>query len=254
MRSIPFLKYEGTGNDFILIKSPFLESNPQNLAQAASKLCHRQWGIGGDGFLYIRNDRVVDYYNADGSQGFCLNGARCVVDYMIDYGIQEQEKIIFNLNGISIEGGSSGKDTWVQMLSAPQLEDLSLEQEGYLVRIGDANHLVKIMPEGTYLSYNNVLKEGQTLRQKKNVNVNFLWIDSNKNLLRTYERGVENETLSCGTGAIAAALVLAQERKSTPPFVLHTKGGVLQVSDNFSKLSGKIRKVFSGEIVNDFFE
>lgn len=253
---LPFYKYQGTGNDFIII------DNRQNILHAYStslvqKLCNRRFGIGADGFMVIKNHREYDfemtYHNADGSQSLCGNGSRCAVHLANQLGIIDQEAYFLTTDGP--HQASIKKD--LIHLQLHDVSEIQTWQDGYLLNTGSP-HYVQQVDDGTDL---DVYKAGKKIRnappfQKQGINVNFVSLEKdNKISVRTYERGVEDETLSCGTGVVAAALVAAT-KGYTSPIAIHTQGGILQVS--FTKtnshhfhnihLIGPAKMVFQGRI------
>jgi len=253
---LPFCKYQGTGNDFIII------DNRQGIlshysASFVQDLCDRHWGIGADGFIVIKAHDEYDfemiYHNADGSQSLCGNGSRCAVHFAKQLGIIDKEAYFLTTDG---PHRAYLKDGLIHL----QLHDVSEIQtleDGYLLDTGSP-HYVK---HADNLKNINVYKEGKQIRnspafQKTGINVNFVSLDKgNKIAVRTYERGVEDETLSCGTGAVAAALVAAIQGY-TSPINVRTQGGILQVG--FTKkdhhhfqhvhLIGPAKMVFQGTI------
>jgi diaminopimelate epimerase len=253
---IPFYKYQGTGNDFIIVdnRGGILATYAADLVQ---RLCHRHFGIGADGFIAIQNrygyDFEMIYHNADGSQSLCGNGSRCAVHLAKHLGIIDQEACLFTTDGPHQAHIKEG----LIHLSLRDVSEIETLQNGYLLNTGSP-HYVQQVDDWEHL---DVYKAGKEIRyappfQKEGVNVNFVRLqEDNKIAVRTYERGVEEETLSCGTGAVAAALIAAT-RGYVSPVTIYTQGGVLQVS--FTKelphhfqdiyLIGPASMVFRGEI------
>ncbi|MEX2512545.1 MAG: diaminopimelate epimerase [Cyclobacteriaceae bacterium] len=259
---IRFYKYQGTGNDFIMIddRSEVFESDNLALIQ---KLCDRKFGVGADGLILIRNKSGYDfemcYFNADGTQSMCGNGARCAVAFSSFLGmISDQTEFV------AIDGPHKAKikDDWVELEMGPVKEVLKVEKDFY-VDTGSPHH-VKFVD---HLTDYKVVEEGQSIRNQKSLypngtNVNFVHSLAKDHIqVRTYERGVENETLSCGTGVTACALVqgLIQNIDSVK---ISTLGGSLEV--RFQKnetqgfhhiiLAGPAKQVYSGFIEVDSLE
>lgn len=255
--TIPFYKYQGTGNDFIIIDqiAPFNEPVPQN-PQLIKRLCHRKYGIGADGIIFLQKHPSYDfemvYYNPDASKSFCGNGSRCVVH------LANQLQIIGNhTNFLAIDGVHTAyiqEDT-----IAVAMHDVTAIQHvgsDYLIYTG-APHYVRLVEEVALLDLPSLGKEINNLPpfQNTGTNVNFVELAKNNRLfMRTYERGVNDETLSCGTGAVAAALV-AFTQGYRSPMRITTPGGELQVSFRVNKcvftevrLAGPATFVFQGQV------
>jgi diaminopimelate epimerase len=253
---LPFYKYQGTGNDFIVVdnRQDILHTYSTNLVQ---KLCNRRFGIGADGFMVIKNHHEYDfemtYHNADGSQSLCGNGSRCAVHLAKQLGIIDQEAYLLTTDGPH-RAYVKGDLIHLQMNDVSEIQTL---QDGYLIDTGSP-HYVKQVDDCKDL---DVYKTGKHIRdmplfQKNGINVNFVSLGKDHEIfVRTYERGVEDETLSCGTGAVAAALMAAMKGRESP-ITIRTQGGTLQVS--FTKknnhhfqsihLIGPAKMVFKGKI------
>lgn len=252
-----FQKYEGTGNDFIMIDDR-KENFPANNYELVARLCHRRFGIGADGLILIRNFPTADfnmlYYNADGLPGsMCGNGGRCAAAFAHSLGICSKEVTFNAFDGLHF--ATIGlKTVRLRMASLP-LSSVSLVEGGFYVNTGSP-HYVKILDElpSDYPVYENgkKLRYSDAFVEFGGTNVNFVCGLGNKLQIRTYERGVEAETLSCGTGAVAAALVYFQ-KSGFKEIELETLGGTLWVSfntynDYYSNiiLEGPARSIFSG--------
>ena len=253
---LPFYKYQGTGNDFIIVdnRKGILGHYASSFVQG---LCDRHWGIGADGFIVIQEHPQYDfemiYHNADGSQSLCGNGSRCAVHLAKQLGIIDQDAYFLTTDGPHQAYCKEG----LIHLQLHDVSEIEVLQDGYLLNTGSP-HYVKHVDNWQHL---NVYKAGKQIRntppfQKTGINVNFVRLEEDNNItVRTYERGVEDETLSCGTGAVAAALVAAT-KGYTSPISVHTQGGGLQVS--FAKesdrhfqhiyLIGPAKMVFQGAI------
>ena len=252
---IPFCKYQGTGNDFIFVDNRYRLFD-KHLAHLVPMLCQRRFSIGADGFMVLQGHRPYDfeviYYNADGSQSMCANGSRCAVRFAQYSKIIEQEAHFLTNDGAH---RAFVKDDLVhlKMSDVTSLEPFS---EGYLLDTG-APHYVTWVDSWQQL---DVYKEGRAIRnsapfQNQGINVSFVALEPDRTIfVRTYERGVEAETLSCGTGVVAAALV-ASTRRLKSPINVKTRGGSLQVQFQSDKtgfkdiyLIGPAKRIFQGVI------
>jgi len=252
-----FYKYQGTGNDFII-----LDNRTTKLALTTEQinfLCNRRFGIGADGLMLLNQSNTYDfemkYYNADGNEStMCGNGGRCLVKFANDIGLKK-EKYHF----IAIDGPHEAhfeKNGWVD-LQMKNVDNIEHYYGDFLLNTGSP-HYVKIV---TDIDNYEVFKEGRSIRfskdfEKEGVNVNFVeMVNEDTITVRTYERGVENETLSCGTGVTAAALIFAHNDAGFNRIEVNTLGGKLAVEfdklgENFSNiwLCGPATFVFKGEI------
>jgi len=228
-----FVKYQGTGNDFVLIDNR--EANfPIANHEAIAQLCHRNFGIGADGFICIESDDTSDFYmryfNADGHEGsLCGNGSRCAIHYAKTLGLTA-EKVLFS----AADGVHHAQ--FINNEIALELHDvLQWEQSENTVFLdtGSPHHMVFVED----VDHVDVATLGREIAHgapyfKAGTNVNFvqqLRVDMIK--VRTYERGVEAETLSCGTGVTAAALAMHIAKKSpSEKIYIQTRGGNLSVS------------------------
>ena len=202
-----FYKYQGTGNDFVMIDNRNL-SFPKDPV-VIEKLCDRRFGIGGDGLILLENEANEDfrmvYYNSDGNEStMCGNGGRCIVSFAHFLGIFENSTRFTAIDGLheaSIKNGTV-------KLKMMDVKSLSPDGEDFVLNTGSP-HYVKYVE---MLKNYNVYKNGNEIRnsptyQHDGINVNFVEpIDNSTIFVRTYERGVEGESYSCGTGVTAAAL------------------------------------------------
>ena len=258
---VQFSKYHGTGNDFIMIdgreqESPFLDH------RQISFICHRRFGIGGDGLIILQESDAADfkmrYYNADGHEGtMCGNGGRCITAFARDLGIITLDSLFEGIDGIHLASLLPNGEI---RLKLKDVDGIRWMEDGYLLDTGSP-HFIKFVSD---LDEINVEQVGRDIRNQarwgeKGVNVNFVKQGSSPNLIsvRTYERGVENETYSCGTGVTAAALSTYFHNKSDLlSYQIHTLGGNLNVSFNVMHhnrfnnvhLTGPAFKVFDGKI------
>ncbi len=258
MREIQFVKYEGTGNDFILINN--LSGNYDFLSfTMITHLCDRKFGIGADGLILINvdstSDFYMDYFNADGSKSFCGNGSRCAVLYTYALGIH---KGTTTFNAIDGKHAASLLNNVVAIKMCDVIE-IHQFNNAYVLNTGSP-HYVEFNDD---LTNENIVRTGKEIRysepfKKEGINVNLVRkIAVQKIEIVTYERGVEDETLSCGTGATACALVHNYLSKSNDNAVqVVVKGGELSVSfkreseGKYSQivLSGPANFVFQGTI------
>ncbi|MCC5937424.1 MAG: diaminopimelate epimerase [Lunatimonas sp.] len=254
--TIQFYKYQGTGNDFVMIDDRDNRFESDNLA-LIQKLCHRRLGIGSDGLIILRNATGFDfemiYFNADGSQSMCGNGARCAVSFAHFLGMCDVSTQFLAVDGAH-HAEIFGDEVRLEMIPVREFKDV----EGDTFIHTGAPHHIRYVEN---LSHYPVVKEGAKIRYNKELypegtNVNFVMPNPDNSLqVRTYERGVEDETLSCGTGVTACALLYGKEN-GLNEVSIHTKGGLLRVSfeDDGNggfhqiQLIGPATQVFSGTI------
>ena len=210
--NILFSKYQGAGNDFILINDT--DNNfPEKDHDLIQKLCDRKFGIGADGLMLLRDSQDKDftmlYFNADGYEGtMCGNGGRCLVAYARDCGhTNKLEGIVFD----AIDGEHSATIINEGLISLKMKDVFEIKNmgAGYGVDTGSIHHVEYV----DNLVDMDVCGLGRAIREHKmyspeGCNVNFIKAENSKYIsIRTYERGVENETLACGTGSVASAIV-----------------------------------------------
>jgi len=256
--SITFYKYQGTGNDFILIDNRSLQF-PKNNTKLVASLCDRKFGIGADGLILLENDELSDfemiYYNADGNEGsLCGNGGRCTVAFARYLNIIN-DKTTFNAS--DGEHMASIKNDIVSL----QMQDVSeiREKPDYVFLDTGSPHHVQLIHN---IQDFKVVKEGRKLRYglygESGSNINFVEATDKDDVfvVRTYERGVEDETLSCGTGVTAVALAMHNAKKvNSEKVTIQTEGGELKVhfreEDGIYRdifLIGPAQQVFKGQI------
>jgi len=257
MRQI-FYKYQGTGNDFILIDNRS-KTFPDNNRVLVSKLCNRRFGIGADGLILLEESSNSDfkmvYFNSDGSEStLCGNGARCTVAFAAQLGIITSKTKFEAIDGLHL---ASIKDEIVSLEMHDVQEIQTFDSHSFL-DTGSPHH-VEIVQN---LKSVDVFTKGREIRTgapyyEAGSNVNFVeQIDPDQFAIRTYERGVEDETLSCGTGATAVAIAMHKNKKtSSNKIKIKVVGGVLEVSFDVSKsgysniiLSGPAELVYSGTL------
>lgn len=253
-----FYKYQGTGNDFVIVDNR--EVNHSTLSQEKiHRICDRRFGIGADGFMLLNNKTGYDfemvYYNADGREGsMCGNGGRCIVQFAHDIGIDRNNFKFLAVDGEHLADIEDG------LVSLKMSDVARINQfDTYAVLNTGSPHYVKKV---TNLATMDVFTEGRNIRyneefNEEGINVNFVELLNNSTLkVRTYERGVENETFSCGTGVTAAALVFYQQETGANSIEVEVLGGKLNVSYNRNAdgsydniwLKGPALKVFEGNV------
>lgn len=253
-----FYKYQGTGNDFVII-----DNRDESIAlsqQQIAHLCHRRFGIGADGLMLLQNKQGYDfemvYYNADGNAGsMCGNGGRCLTQFAKDIGIIKTQ---YNFIASDGEHQSIFADNgWVhlKMTDVHKIENYHGDR---IVNTGSP-HFIKVVTE---INTIDVFGQGREIRNsnpfaQQGINVNFVeQLDEDTIYVRTYERGVEAETLSCGTGVTASALVFYHNDNGFNRLEVKTLGGNLAVEfdktgeESFTNiwLCGPATMVFKGEL------
>lgn len=261
---IDFYKYQGTGNDFILIDGRSLPGRA-GVIELIPALCDRRFGIGSDGVIFIGNHEEADFemtfYNPDGSMSFCGNGSRCAVSFAASHGLIEGKTTRFVSNDGSHNAEILNDERIALQMS--EVKDWEMVDNGIFLNTGSP-HLVWFVED---LENFEVEEEGRRWRNNPRfapgggTNVNFVQRDEDRLRIRTYERGVEAETLSCGTGVTAAALAAALERDGNGNYFVSTEGGELEVSyqkqgDSFEEvyLIGPARAVFKGTFDTEDFD
>lgn len=261
---LPFSKFHGAGNDFILIDN---RENQYSLSQKQIHfLCQQHIGIGADGLILFQKSIVKEadfsmkYYNSDGFEGtMCGNGGRCITAFAYLQGIRKMNFIFEAIDGLHyseiLTGNNKGSfDIKLQMKSVSLVKEY---KEYYFIDTGSPHLVVfvdnaknaDVLGMGKMLRYDTKITENGT-------NVDFVSFSHGRLFVRTYERGVENETLSCGTGITASAIAIA--KKLDLPFntiAIDTLGGDFEVSFDFTDqeyrniwLRGPVTKAFNGEI------
>ena len=272
-----FYKMSGSGNDFILVDNRSNIVKPVQAPQLARSLCERKVSVGGDGLILIERDLEVDFswrfHNADGSSAeMCGNGGRCAARLANILGICGPALSFRTLAGIV---RAEVFDTRVKLqMTAP--EDMRLEE---MIELGGRRvvahfvntgvpHTVFIMDNLGNLEKQDVISQGRGVRYHENyapagTNVNFAAVMGRRSMaVRTYERGVEDETLACGTGATAVALIAAARGLVEPPVEVRTRSGeTLTIHFNASEglpgavfLEGETRLVYQGQLSEEAFD
>ncbi|MBU2526236.1 MAG: diaminopimelate epimerase [Bacteroidetes bacterium] len=258
---ITFYKYQGTGNDFVMIDNRDLSFNKKDTKLIAG-ICDRKFGIGADGLILLENDKVADfcmvYFNADGRQSsMCGNGGRCLVRFAHKLGIISNKATFSAIDGLH-EAYINDETVSLKMQDVSDIKKCNT----YIYLDTGSPHHVSFV-EG--LEHYDVFGNGKKIRYgapygECGTNVNFVeQKGSNVFAVRTYERGVENETLSCGTGVTAVALAAhASGKTQKNEIILDTPGGQLSVhfepkGDCYEHiyLKGPAKFVFKGEYDTD---
>lgn len=253
--NIEFFKYQGTGNDFVMIDNRDLQFPKET--EIIEKLCDRRFGIGGDGLILLENDSNADfrmvYYNSDGKEStMCGNGGRCIVAFAHFLDIFEDRTTFIAIDGLheaEIHGG-------IIKLKMSDVESIKNTEGNFELNTGSPHYVtfVEMLKNYKVFEHGNKIRNSASYSQE-GINVNFVEeISPDEIFVRTYERGVEDETFSCGTGATASALVFLKDKNQAS---VHVKvlGGNLKVyatqnGETFDNiwLEGPAKQVFKGKI------
>jgi diaminopimelate epimerase len=255
--SIAFVKYQGTGNDFIIIDARKNIPSGMDVAQ----MCHRKYGIGADGLMLLTQENGYDfgmiYYNSDGNLStMCGNGGRCIAHFAHSLGIGEGNRLSFlavdgpheaTINGDSVSLGMIDVKDWEVRNGHTVV--LNTGSPHYIRFMDQQPSTVDLIPFAQSIRYGNEFATA-------GINVNIVqMLEMNQLCMRTYERGVEDETLSCGTGVTAAAIAHAILHRAGGSVSVSTPGGTLRVSfafaeNSFTKviLEGPAIRVFDGTL------
>jgi diaminopimelate epimerase len=254
---LSFAKYQGTGNDFIMIDNRSGVFDPSDL-RLVQKFCDRKFGIGADGLILIQTKEGYDfemvYFNSDGSQSLCGNGSRCAVNYSRKLGIIGSKAYFLAIDG---PHEAVVLETGIVELRMGDVAAIEQNNESFFINTGSPHWVQYVQNLENY----DVVSNGRTIRYSdrfnlKGTNVNFIEKLENGDLfVRTYERGVEDETLSCGTGVTAAALA-ASTKGFVSPVRIKALGGNLKVgfkgnsTEGFTDiwLIGPAEEVFEGTV------
>lgn len=260
---IPFYKYQGTGNDFVMIDNRVTQFvDPDNTA-LIQLLCDRKFGIGADGLILLQDlegyDFEMIYFNSDGkTSSMCGNGGRCIAAFANYLGAVKNECFFMAIDG---EHEAKIEGDYVE-LKMSDVNDIEIGDDYFVLDTGSPHYVIFVED----LDDINVVDLGQMIRynerfKKEGINVNFVEKSTDKLLIGTYERGVEDETLSCGTGVTAAALSFAAKHseQTDNQVNIKSKGGDLTVKFTKKKdgkftniwLGGKAQRVFSGVFLNN---
>ncbi|MFN0030541.1 MAG: diaminopimelate epimerase [Flavobacteriales bacterium] len=252
---IPFHKYQGTGNDFIMLDNR--QGNIHLTRPQVMLLCDRKFGIGSDGIILIEEsdhaDFYMNFYNPDGSQSFCGNGSRCAVRFAQHMNIV---KSAGEFKAIDIKHDFESDENEVR-IKMKNVAEVMCDADNYILHTGSPHYIIYVddVNESELVSLAHRVRYSERFKEK-GINVNLVHEENNVLHVRTYERGVENETLSCGTGVTAVALSYAHTHPEVHEVMVQTKGGLLKViwqrpEDNSFQniwLCGPAQFVYSGEI------
>ena len=268
---IHFTKLHGNGNDFILIDEYDGEIIPYaEKSSFAIKYCDRRFGIGADGVLYLgisdKADVSMRIFNADGTEAeMCGNGIRCLIKYALDKGYIKGAARVETLAGVLSITSRVEEGIWIKVnmgKSEFAREKIPAKGTGEFLRVSMHGYEVSAVNTGVPHAVilvdsldDRLITEAPKIRYDpvfpRGTNVNFARIDSkNEITVRTYERGVEGETLSCGTGSVACAVVAHRLGKTGNWVKVNTKGGelVITIKDDDAFMEGRAERVFDGTI------
>jgi len=257
---IPFFKYQGTGNDFVIIDNR-RNFFPKEDTALIERLCNRRFGIGADGLILLQERKGYDfemiYFNSDGrTSSMCGNGGRCISAFAKKLGIIDKHCRFLAIDGD--HEATVNDEGWVEL----KMKDVAFGESGedyYVLDTGSPHYVIFVED----LDDVNVVENGQAIRysatyKKEGINVNFVEKTKTGILVATYERGVEDETLSCGTGVTACAIAhyMSKPTNTSTTVPVKTKGGDLEVHFKPREekgvtdvwLCGKATLVFEGTI------
>lgn len=273
---LAFSKMQGAGNDFILVDNMALTFNTEQLMKLAKRICTRRLSVGADTMIVLEpakkdGDFFARYFNADGSEAeMCGNGARCVARYAIEHQLAGEKMVMETIAG-EVPAEKINQRIFRVQLNSPSVftKDLALEIDGEsilvdYVELGNPGipHLVVHQPDLAMLETENLMDLARKLRHhpqlEKGANVNFYDILPDQTLVeRTYERGVEDFTLACGTGTGSTAYAVVQrDLVNDSPVKVEVLGGELQVEvqDDQLFLIGDTNLVAEGFVLDDDLE
>ncbi|HSR74728.1 MAG TPA: diaminopimelate epimerase [Sulfurovum sp.] len=243
-------KYSANGNDFVM----FVAQKKADRSELAKKLCHRQNGVGADGLVVVlphpEYDFEWEFYNADGSVAdMCGNASRAVAHFAHEKGISKDNKAEF-LTGAGVIRATVNGNYVISDMVPPDIISQEIEEYGekwWLINSG-VPHLVAV--RDNIDDFN--LEEARILRHKYNANVDICTLKGNVLYVRTYERGVEDETLACGTGMVACFIRYHKEGKVSDQVIVHPKSGdelYVSYENGVYRFGGKVTKTFVAEIL-----
>jgi diaminopimelate epimerase len=243
-------KYSANGNDFVM----FVAQEKADRSQLAKKLCHRQNGVGADGMVVLlphsEYDFEWEFYNADGSHAdMCGNASRAVAHFAHEKGISKDGTAEF-LTGAGVIHATINGLYVVSDMTAPKIirDDIQEDGESWWLIDSGVPHLVALRNEIDTFD----IEQARRLRHKYNANVNICKIEDDTMYVRTYERGVEDETLACGTGMVACFIRNHKEGKVPNQVKVHPKSGdelYVSVEDGVYRFGGKVTKTFIAETI-----
>ena len=241
---LEFYKYQGTGNDFVVIDDRIQQFDITD-EDRIRNICNRRKGVGADGLILLRSHLDADfemlYFNANGKEGsMCGNGGRCLVDFAHFLGIIEDDCTFIAIDGLH-EAKWTEESVAIKMIDVFEVE----VRDKYVYLDTGSPHYVQFVKD---LKNYPVFEQGKSIRynerfKQNGTNVNFVEILGSSCMVRTYERGVENETFACGTGVTAVAIAAHANKKNLDnPLSVSVLGGVLKVS--FEELNGIYKNVW----------
>jgi|Deesub1362A_J573_1020465.scaffolds.fasta_scaffold01178_2 diaminopimelate epimerase len=271
---IKFTKMQGCGNDFIVIDNRDSVLKEEELSRFSAKVCTRKQSLGADGVLLLENSSAADFkmrlFNPDGSEGeMCGNGARCIARYAYVNGIAQQNMVVETLSG-NIEAAIHGREVGIKLpdvdaqhIREGKLRLLDMDYRFYSLYLG-VPHCVIFLEDN--LTTEKLTESGRKIRYNtqlfpEGTNVNFVKLIDNQTIsVITYERGVEQITMACGTGSTASAVVAALNSFVSAPVTVVTPGGRLWVTFKRSEnrfcsieLLGKTALIASGFLYPEAF-
>lgn len=270
MEKISFYKMSGSGNDFLIIdnRRKVIDENELSDSDFIKKVCRRKMSVGSDGLILIENSELVDFkwrfYNSDGSPAeMCGNGARCAARFACLNGISGRD-MSFETDAGVVEASVTEAGAKIKMPEPKDLQtDFLLELEHGQLSVNSVNTGVPhvVIPVDN-LERVDLVRQGRQIRYHKHfapagTNVNYINLrEDGVVAIRTYERGVEDETLACGTGSVAGAIIMAYKKKVNPPVrILTRSGSFLDIhftneNGNFTEvyLEGDARVVYEGKL------
>mgnify|MGYP001163407772 FL=1 len=274
MEKVPFMKMNGCGNDFVVIDNREGIMQHFDLYKFIRRVCARRTSIGADGLMLLEKSNKVDfkmrYFNADGSEGeMCGNGARCISKFAYLIGAAQKQMQFETMAGI-YESQINGENVKVKFPPV-LMKNIQLNRRHDFGQVNDFHfaivgvpHVVIYCDDVDNMEYKELYNLGKKIRNSLDVfpegtNVNFVqYVDESNMKIRTYERGVEDETFACGTGSTASAVISGLLGKVKSPVNMHTRAGILKIYFNLGKdliddiyLEGDARVVAEGYILPD---
>ena len=233
---LKFQKYQAHGNDFIMVDNLKGHYNAfKTDLSNISKICSRNFGVGSDGIIFINHHKdfpfEMEFFNPDGSKSFCGNGARCAVSFANQLDLELDSSIFYAIDG-SHEYFLLGESVRIQMNNVDQIEELS--EDVFILNTGSPHYVHfsdLLFDQDDFISFSKKIRFSEDFIED-GINVNLVKFSTTLSIkMRTYERGVENETLSCGTGVTAAALSFGfrQSLFGSQKIEVETMGGLLTV-------------------------
>lgn len=270
--TITYTKMQGCGNDFIVIDNQRAQFSASQLSELAKQVCQRKYSIGADALMVLAapettGDFRMIFYNADGTEAeMCGNGARCIARYAYEKGLVQAEMVIETVAG-NVPAWRLDQRTYKVALNLPTKVELDLDfpdsqlSKVDYIELGNPGipHLVVHYPDLETTPLDTIKQQARNLRYwnklPKGANVNFYdFLADGSVILRTYERGVEDFTLACGTGAGSTAYILASKKQQLPKkTTLQVLGGTLQVeaAKNYLYLIGDTVMVSHGQVLDE---